>query len=164
MGKTFKLSQSQRCIEKPFLFAAEGFSRRFDAFIKCKIVDKESNKTQPTKNIVELMKEFEDKSHLLTARSLSDMIDDVVWFRVPDPTLEQKEFIKMRESHLRRALKKISRIQQNNSDKKTKHRDELDFEKRLNASSMSLSCEKMTKVRSFCNKYDIIFSRNSIFM
>ena len=36
------------------------------------------------------MKEFKDKSHLLIARSLSDMMDGFVWFRVLNPTLEQK--------------------------------------------------------------------------
>ena len=31
----------------------------------------------------------------------------------------------------------------------------------MNSSSMSLSCEETTKVRSFCTKYEVIFSRNS---
>ena len=34
----------------------------------------------------------------------------------------------------------------------------------MNASSMSLSCEETTKVRSLCTKYEVIFSRNSIDM
>ena len=62
------------------------------------------------------------------------------------------------------SIEKISRIQQNNPDKNTKHRDEFGFEKHVNASSMSLSCEEMTKVRPFCTKYDIIFLRKSNFM
>ena len=37
------------------------------------------------------MKEFEDKSHFLIARSLNDMVDDIVWFRVMNPTLEPKK-------------------------------------------------------------------------
>ena len=52
-------------------------------------------------------------------------------------------------------------MQQNNPDNNTKHRDEIDFEKHLNASSMSLSCEEMTEVGSLCTKYEGIFSRNS---
>ena len=31
----------------------------------------------------------------------------------------------------------------------------------VNASSMRLPCEEMTKLRSLCTKYDIIFSRSS---
>ena len=67
----------------------------------------------------------------------------------------------MRESPVRKTLKKIQRIQQNNSDKNEKHRDEFDFEKRVSSSSMSLSCEETTKVVSLCIKYEVMFSRNS---
>ena len=41
------------------------------------------------------------------------------------------------------------------------NRDEIDYEKHLNSSSMRLSCEEMTKVRSLCTKYEVISSRNS---
>ena len=58
-------------------------------------------------------------------------------------------------------MEKISRVQQNNADNNKKHRDEFDFEKLVNSSSMSLSCEEMTKVRSLCTKYEVKFSRNS---
>ena len=44
----------------------------------------------------------------------------------------------MRESPVRKP-KKISRIQRNNSDEKTKPRDEFDFEKNANSSSMLVS-------------------------
>ena len=69
----------------------------------------------------------------------------------------------MRESHVRKTLK-ISRVQQNNPDNNKKHRDEFDFNKHVNSSSMSLSCEEMSKLRSLCTKYEMIFSRNSIDM
>ena len=36
------------------------------------------------------MKDLEVKLHLLIARSLNDTIDDVVWVRVLNPTLEPK--------------------------------------------------------------------------
>ena len=58
-------------------------------------------------------------------------------------------------------IEKVSRIQQNSLDNNTKYRDEFDFEKHVNASSLSLSCEEMTKVRSFCTKYEVIFLQNS---
>ena len=59
------------------------------------------------------------------------------------------------------SIEKISKIQQNNPVNNTKHSDEIDFEKHANAFSMSLSCEEMTKVRSLCTEYEVIFSRNS---
>ena len=37
----------------------------------------------------------------------------------------------------------------------------FDFENHMNSSSMSLSCEEMTKVRSLCTKYEVISSQNS---
>ena len=57
------------------------------------------------------MKEFEDKSHLLKANSLNDMVDDVVRVRVLISTLELGKFTKMPESHVRKTLKKF---QENN--------------------------------------------------
>ena len=54
------------------------------------------------------MKEFEDKSHLLIARSLNDIVDDVIWVPVLNSTLEPKKIKKkMRESHVRKTLKKF---------------------------------------------------------
>ena len=47
--------------------------------------------TQQTEIIVETMKEFEDKSHFLIARSLNDMVDDVVWAQFLNHTLEPKK-------------------------------------------------------------------------
>ena len=81
IGKTLQLSSSQRSNKHRFLIAVEDqeILRRCEGFFKCKIVDEEGNITQQTKIIVEPMKEFEDRSHLLTARSLNDMIDDVGW-------------------------------------------------------------------------------------
>ena len=46
--------------------------------LNSKIVDEEGNITQQTEIIVEPMKEFEDKSHFLFARSLNDMVNDVI--------------------------------------------------------------------------------------
>ena len=107
------------------------------------------------------MKEFEDKSYLLIARSLNDMVDDVVWVRVLNPTLEPKKFYKNARIACAENIEKISRVQQNNPDNNGKLKDEFDFEKHLNTSLMSLSCEEMTKVRALCTKYEVIFSRNS---
>ena len=107
------------------------------------------------------MKEFEDKSHLLIARSLNDMVVDVVWIRVLNPTLEPKKVYKNARIAGAENIEKISRVQQHNPDNNKKRRDEFDFEKHVNSSSMSLSCEEMTKARSLCTKYEVIFSRNS---
>ena len=87
------MSPSQRSNKNLFLIAAEihELPRRCEGFIKCKSIDKEGNITQQTEIIVEPMKEFEDKSHLLIARSLNDMVDDVVWVRVLNPELEPKK-------------------------------------------------------------------------
>ena len=107
------------------------------------------------------MKEIEDKSHLLIARSLNDMVDDVVWVRVLNPTLEPKKVWKNARIACAENIEKISRVQQNNPDNNKKQRDEFDFEKHLNSSSLSLSCEEATEVRSLCTKFEVIFSRNS---
>ena len=40
------------------------------------------------------MKEFEYKSHLIIARLLIDMVDDVVWLQVLSPTLEPNKIYK----------------------------------------------------------------------
>ena len=58
--------------------AAEGqeLTSRCEGFIRCKNVDEEGNITQQTEIIVEPMKKFEDKSHLLIARPLNNLVDD----------------------------------------------------------------------------------------
>ena len=80
IGKTLQLSPSQRNNKNLFLIAAEDHElpRRCEGFIKCKITDEEDNITQQTEIIVEPMKEFEDKPHLLIATLLNDMVDDAV--------------------------------------------------------------------------------------
>ena len=154
---------SQRSNKNLFLIAAadHNLPRRCEGFIKCKIIDEEGNITQQTEIIVEPMKEFEDKSHLLIARSLNDMVDDIVWVRVLNPTLEPKKVYKNARIACAENKEKISRVQQNNPDNNKKHKDQLDFEKQVNSSSMSLYCGEMTKVRSLCTKYEVIFSQNS---
>ena len=126
-----------------FLIAAEDHElpRRCEGFIKCKIIDEEGNITQQTEIVVEPMKEIEDKSHLSIARSLNDMVDDVVLVRVLNPKLEPKKVYKNASIACAENIEKISRIQQNNLDNNKKHRDEFDFEKQVNSSSLGLSCE-----------------------
>ena len=58
-------------------------------------------------------------------------------------------------------IEKISRVQQSNPDKNGKRRNDFDFEKHVHSISMSLSCEEMTKVRSLCTEYEVIFLQNS---
>ena len=84
IGKTLQLSPSQRSNKNLFLISAEDHElpRRCKGFIRCKIVDEEGSITQQTEIIVEPMKQFEDQSHLLIARLLKDMVDDVVWVQV----------------------------------------------------------------------------------
>ena len=127
--KTLQLSPSQRSNNNLFLIAAEDHNlpSRCEGFIKCKIIDEEGNITQQTKIIVEPMKEFEDKSHLLIARSLKDMVDDVVWVRVLNPTLEPKEVYKNARIACAENIEKFSRVQQNSPDNNGKHRDEFDL-------------------------------------
>ena len=163
IGKTLQLSPSQRSNKNLFLIAAEDYelSRRWEGFIKCKIIDEEVNITQQTEIIVEPMKEFEDKSHLLIARSLNDMIDNVGWVRVLNPTLEPKKIHKNARIACAENIEKTLRVPKDNPDNNKKHRNEFDFEKHVNSSSMSLYCEEMTKVRSLCTKYEEVFSRNS---
>ena len=74
--KTLQLSPSQRSNKNLFLIAAEDHElpRRCDGFINCKIIDEEDNITQQTEIIFKPMKKFEDKSHLLIASSLNDMM------------------------------------------------------------------------------------------
>ena len=52
-------------------------------------------KTQQFEIIDKLIKEFEDKTNLLIARSLNDKIDDVVWVRVLNTTLDHRKIYKM---------------------------------------------------------------------
>ena len=145
------MSPSQRSNKNLFLIAAEDdeLTRRCEGFIKCKIIDEEGYITEQTEIKAETMKEFEDESHLLIARSLNDMVDDVVWVRVLNPTLEPKKVYENARIACEENIEKVSKVQQNNPDNNKKHRDEFDFEKHVNSGSMSLSCEEMTKVRSF---------------
>ena len=89
------------------------------------------------------------------------MVDDVVWVRVLNPTVEQKKIYKNARIAFAENTEKISRIQQNNLDNNAKSRDEFDFKKHVNTSSMNLTCDEMAKVRSLCTKFETIFSRNS---
>ena len=82
------------------------------------------------------------------------MVDDVVWVRVLNPKLELKKVYKNARIACAENIEAISRLQQDTIILTKihltiiqKHRDEIDFEKHVIASSMSLSCEKMTKVR-----------------
>ena len=134
---------------------------RCEVFIKCSIVDEEGNKAQQTEIIVETLKEFEDKSHLLIAQSLNDMVDDVVWVRVLISTVGQKKVYKTARISFAENTEKISRIQQTNPDNNAKSRDEFDFKKHVNTISMNLTCDEITKVRSICSKFESIFLRNS---
>ena len=91
-----QLSPSQRSNKNLFLIAAgvHDLPGCWGGFIKCKIDDEEGNITQQTEIIVEPMKDFEDKSNLLIARLLNDMVDDVVWVGGLNPTLEPKKVYK----------------------------------------------------------------------
>ena len=89
------------------------------------------------------------------------MVDGVVWVRVLKPTVEQKKIYKNARIAFAENTEKISRIQQNNPDNNAKSRDEFDFKKHVNTSSMNLTCDEMAKVRSLCTKFETIFSRNS---
>ena len=155
------MSPSQRSNRNLFLIAAEDHDLpcRCEVFIKGSIIDEEGSKAQQTEIIVEPLKEFEEKSHLLIGRSLYDMVADVVWVRVLNPTVEQKKFYKNARIAFAENTEKISRIQQNNPDINAKSRDEFDFKKHVNTSSMKLTCDEMTKVRSLCTKFETIFSQ-----
>ena len=143
------MSPSQRSNKNLSVIAAEDHElpRCCHGFIKCKLVEEEGIITQQTEIIVEPMKVFEDKSHLLLARSLNEMVDDVEWGRVLKPTLELKKFYKIARIACPENIEIILRIQQNNPDNNAKHRDEFDFEKHVNASLMSLFREEMKNVR-----------------
>ena len=78
-------------------------------FLKCKNVDEERNRTQQTEIIFEPMKEFENKSHFLIARSLCDLVDAIVW--VLNPTLEQKKAYKNARIASAEIIEKVSKIQ-----------------------------------------------------
>ena len=90
------------------------------------------------------------------------MVNDVVWVRVLSPTLELKKVYKNTRIACAENIEKISGRHQNNPDNDLKQRDEFDFERQVNASSMVLYCEEKTKVRSICTKNEVIFSQNSI--
>ena len=47
-------------------------------FIKCKIVDEEGNKTQQTEIVVKPIRKFGERSYLLKARSLNDMVNYIL--------------------------------------------------------------------------------------
>ena len=102
IGKSLQLSPSQRSNRNLFLIAAEDHNLpcRWEIFTKSSIVDEEGNKAQQTDIIVEPLKEFEDKSHFLIARSPNDMVDDIVWVRVLNPTVEQKESLQKSENRI----------------------------------------------------------------
>ena len=89
------------------------------------------------------------------------MVDDVVWVRVLNRTVEQKKIYKNARIAFAENTEKISRIQQNNPDNNAKSRDEFDFQKHVNTSSMNLTCDEMAKVRPLCMKFETIFSPNS---
>ena len=78
-----------------------------------------------------------------------------------EPTVEQKKIYKNARIAFAENTEKISRIQQNSPDNNTKSRDEFDFKKHVNTSSMNLTCDEMSKVRSLCTKFETTFSRNS---
>ena len=81
IGKILQLFPSKRINRNLFLIAAADHDVpcQCKVFIKCSIVDEEANKTKQTEIIVQALKKFEKNSHLLTARSLNDMDDDVAW-------------------------------------------------------------------------------------
>ena len=163
IGKTLQLSPSQRSNRNLFLIAAEDHDLpcRCEVFIKGSIVDEVGNKAQQTENIVEPLKEFENKSNLLIARLLNDMVDDVLWVRVLNPTVGQKKVYKIARIAFSENSGKISRIQQNNPDNNAKSRYEFDLKKHVNTSSINLTCDEMAKVRSLCTKFETIILRNS---
>ena len=57
-----------------------------------------------------------------------------------EPYIRTKEILQKCENRMCGKIEKISRVQQNNPDNNKKHRDEFNFEKHVNSSSMSLSC------------------------
>ena len=85
------------------------------------------------------------------------MVDGVAWVQVLNPTLEQKNIYENEKISYAENIENISRIQQNNPDNKTNYRKIFYFETHVNASSMSFSCDGMTKVRSLFTKHEIIF-------
>ena len=89
------------------------------------------------------------------------MGDDVVRVQVLNPTVEQKKVYKNARIAFAENTEMISRIQQNNPDNNAKSRDEFDFKKHVNTSSMLSTCDEMAKVRSLCIKFETMFSRNS---
>ena len=129
MGKHYNCPHPNEVKKNLFLIAVEDHElpRRCEGFIKCNIIDEEGNITQQTEIIDEPTKGFEDKSHLLIARSLNDMVDDVVWVRALNPTLEPMKVNKNARIACAVNIEKISKVQQNNPDNKKKHRDEFDF-------------------------------------
>ena len=96
LAKHYNCPLSQRNKKHLFLIAPEDHDlpRRCEGFIKCKDVDDEGNITQQTEITVGHMKRVEGKSHLLIARQLNDMIDDVVWVRLLNPILEPQKVYK----------------------------------------------------------------------
>ena len=94
-------------------------------------------KTQQIEIIDKPIKDFEEKTILLIARSLNDMVDDVVWVRVLNTTLKHRKIYKNARIVCEENIEKISRIYKN-PVYNTKSIDEFDFEKHMNGSSMSL--------------------------
>ena len=54
------------------------------------LMKKSTKHTKKIENIVKPLNEFEDESHLFRARSLNDLVEDVMWVRVLNPTLEHQ--------------------------------------------------------------------------
>ena len=139
--KILQLSPSRRSIKNLFLIATDDqeIPRRCVGFIQYKIIDEEVNITQQTEISSRTHEEFEDKSQLIIARPLNDMVEDVVC--VLNPTLEPKKTYKNARIVCAENIEKFSRIQKNNPDKYTNQKNKFDFEKLVNLSSMNLSCE-----------------------
>ena len=89
------------------------------------------------------------------------MVDDVVWVWVLNPTLEPKKVYKNARIAFAENIESFllyNKITLTIMENKGMN---LILKKNVNSSSMSLSCEEMTKVRSLCAKYEVIYSRNS---
>ena len=67
------------------------------------------------------------------------MVDQVVWVRVLNPTLEHRKIFKNAKNVCSENREKYySRIQQSSPENNAKSKDEFDFRKHVNARSMSL--------------------------
>ena len=90
------------------------------------------------------------------------MVDDFVWDRILSPELEHCKVHKKTRNTCAENIENFQETASKTTFKiKQKLRNEFHFKKHVNASSMILSCEEMTKMRSICTKHEIIFSRSS---